>query len=343
MPRFVAQIAPQKSTQYANMARQLAPHELRLSSPGASAPEFVPVELGGQDYLEFELPEDLTQVQARELGALAMTSAFFQFHERLGQFDGPFLQPIETGFSPALPEELVTTRRYRGKTNELFTHFLCNVARSSSGLASRSWDTLRVLDPLFGGGTTLFVALTLGASAAGVEHRAQDIHSTAAFLRQFLRGHGIRCRERHERLKQAGQRWSFTIGEDQAQQCILARGDTSDAALLTSGFRPHLIVTDLPYGIQHQGQLTSILTSAIPAWASLLSRGGAMVFAWESTHFPRSEMMELVESLAPLRVLDDPPYDALAHRVDRVIKRRDVLVARPNTPHRESCAEGEGR
>ena len=39
-------------------------------------------------------------------------------------------------------------------------------------------------------------------------------------------------------------------------------------------------------------------------------------------------MAALVEALTPLRVVRDAPYDGLAHRVDRVIKRRDVIVAR---------------
>jgi hypothetical protein len=39
-------------------------------------------------------------------------------------------------------------------------------------------------------------------------------------------------------------------------------------------------------------------------------------------------MVALVETVAPLTVLNDPPYNQLAHRVDRVIKRRDILVAR---------------
>ena len=39
-------------------------------------------------------------------------------------------------------------------------------------------------------------------------------------------------------------------------------------------------------------------------------------------------MIALVQSLAPLTILNQPPYDQLAHRVDRVIKRRDILVAR---------------
>jgi hypothetical protein len=39
-------------------------------------------------------------------------------------------------------------------------------------------------------------------------------------------------------------------------------------------------------------------------------------------------MIHLVETVAPVTVLNEPPYAALAHRVDRVIKQRDVVVAR---------------
>ena len=50
--------------------------------------------------------------------------------------------------------------------------------------------------------------------------------------------------------------------------------------------------------------------------------------AWESTRFPRTDMIALVQAATPLTVLNEPPYDQLSHRVDRVIKNRDVLVAR---------------
>ena len=326
MPTWVAQIAPQRSTQYATLATDLAPHELQLELPDAS--EIVPVELGGQTYLQFELPAEPDGDQIVELGLLAMTTAFFARYEQLGTVRGPLLRPIDTGFKPALPRELMMARRYRGKTNELFTHFMCNIARYSSALARRSWDTLRVYDPLAGGGTTLLTALVLGASVAGVDHNAKDVGSTASFLRQFSREQGIALEEKRERLKTVGQRWLFSFGRDRSQTCLLAHGDTGDSQALISGFRPHLIVADLPYGIQHHGELVALLTRALPVWASLLPPSGAMVLAWESRRYPREEMVALAESVAPLSVLNGPPYDALAHRVDRVIKQRDVLVAR---------------
>ena len=63
---------------------------------------------------------------------------------------------------------------------------LTNIAES----IGQPWSTLRVLDPLAGGGTTLFVALVLGADALGVEQSARDVASTASFLQRYLGGEG---------------------------------------------------------------------------------------------------------------------------------------------------------
>jgi tRNA G10 N-methylase Trm11 len=235
---------------------------------------------------------------------------------------------------------MMMARRYRGKTNELFTHYLCNLARYSSDLAHRPWETLRLFDPLAGGGTTLFAALMLGASVAGIEQRQKDVQTTTAFIRQFTRQQGISCQEAKANLRGVGRRWTFTLGEEQ-QTCLVAHGDTANAPELISGFRPHLIVGDLPYGIQHKGQLVDLLENALPIWEILLPPGGALVLAWESRRLPRPEMIELIEASGTLVVLDDPPYNRMAHRVDRVIKRRDVIVARPSAGLAAGLA-GEG-
>ncbi len=50
--------------------------------------------------------------------------------------------------------------------------------------------------------------------------------------------------------------------------------------------------------------------------------------AWESKRFSRDQMIQLVETESRLSVLNDPPYNELAHRVDRVIKERDIIVAK---------------
>lgn len=326
----VAQLAPQRSTQYAELVHALAPHELNLSSLQSSLLDLHPLTLAGQSFLRLELSQPLTSAQLRELGSLATCSAFFEYHDSLAGQAGPFLKPLETGFAPALPPDLIMTRRYRGKTNELFTHWLCNIAKFSSDLAARPWHELRVFDPLAGGGTTLLTALVLGAHAAGVEQSAQDAKSTASFLAQYLQEARISHRKTDERIKRLGQRWKFEIGQKgsaEIQQCVITQGDTTQSVPLLDGFKPHLIVTDLPYGIQHSGQLSSLLNDALPVWASLLAPAGALAFSWDATRFGRDEMVALVESAAALRVRNHPPYTAFGHRVDRVIKQRDVIVA----------------
>lgn len=329
MPVLLAQIAPQRSTQYAALADALAPHELRLSAIGPLLAGITPARLGGQDYLRLDLAAmpDARQMQA--LGALAMTSAFFELRDRIDADDGPWLRPLDTGFEPAFPPDMVMARRYRGKTNELFTRFLLNIARHSSAFAAEPWRELRVFDPLAGGGTTLFSALVLGAHVAGVEKSAQDTQTTAAFIQQYTREEGIPCRVKEERLKKVGRRWWFELGKADPRRCLLAQGDTLRAAELLAGFKkPHLIVGDLPYGIQHHGELESLLRQALPVWASLLMPGGAMALAWDATRFPREDMLALAQQALPAScvALNAPPYDSLAHRVDRVIRRRDVLV-----------------
>jgi hypothetical protein len=149
-----------------------------------------------------------------------------------------------------------------------------------------------------------------------------------AYVRQFCHEARISCRVQEERLRKIGRRTTLTLGKTPPRRCVLAQGKTEQSAALTTGFKPHFIITDLPYGIQHNGPLLDLLTTGLPVWAGLLPVGGTLVFAWDATRFARSEMAGHVAANAPLVVLDTPPYDQLAHRVDRVIKRRDVLVAR---------------
>jgi hypothetical protein len=329
MPTLLAQIAPQRSTQYAALAGDLAPFEIQLSPIGEQLSAIEAVQLG-QSYLKCKLHSEPTPEQIKELGLFAMTKAWFFYFDRLADYDGPFLRPIETHFSPAVPMDIVTTRRYSGKTNELLTHFMCNLARFSSDFSDQSWDNLRLFDPLAGGGTTLFVALVLGADAAGVELNKKSAHSTAVFLKQFMQEQRLPLLFKEERLKkQKASRWWFTIGQETQKRCILAKGEISQAPELISGFKkPHFIVTDLPYGIQHGGPLDELLTEALPIWGEVLLPGGTLVFSWDASRFSRDEMIDLVEAQSNLNVLNDSPYDQLSHRVDRVIKKRDIIVAK---------------
>lgn len=329
MSTILAQVAPQRSTPYAELASTLAPQELLLSPLGQHIQSIVPVSLGRQEYLRIELEAALDEALLRELGWLAMSSVFFEHYDRVGDVEGPLLKPVDTVFEPVLPPDLMTARRYKGKTSELFTHFMCNIGRYSSAFAAQDWKKLRLFDPLMGGGTTLLTGLVLGAEVIGIEQNPKDVESTVAFLRQYGREQKIPCKVTEERLKGLGKRWWVTIGRTLPRRCVLVRGDAAQADVLLKGFKkPHLIVADLPYGIQHFGQFIDTLAEVLPVWAGVLEPGGTITLAWEATHFPRQKMIDVFQQVSGLTVLNQPPYDQLAHRVDRVIKQRDVIVAR---------------
>lgn len=328
MLTIAAQIAPQRSTQYTDMVTALAPHEIRLSPLGEHiTSEIEALRMGQQAYLKFRLDTDPDERLLSAFDQMAMTNAYFHLHEELGGMVGPFLKPIDLPSCAVFPPSLIETRRYRGKTNELFTQFMCNIARASSDFHDTAWHDLTLLDPLCGGGTTLFVGLMFGADVIGVDNDRKVVEGTVAFLKKYLREAGISAKFREDRLKQVGKRWFITLAP--SMHCLIGRGDTRDVRPFANGVkRPHLLVTDLPYGIQHRDEWQTMLEEALPAWANALVTGGTMVFSWDATRFPRPEMLDLVGSISDLTILNDPPYDQLAHRVDRVIKQRDILVAR---------------
>ncbi|HYI03415.1 MAG TPA: hypothetical protein VD858_00895, partial [Reyranella sp.] len=313
-----------------NLARDLAEAELLASPIGSGLQDVSLRNIAGQDYVQFSLPGPITRETARLLASMAMLGGVFETFDSIGDVSGPLLRPVPATHPAFISPDMAATRRYKGKTNETFTHFLCNMAKYASAFAQEEWATLDVVDPLCGGGTTLFTALSLGADVAGLDADRTDVESTAAFITQYCRENRIALATKEERLRKLGaRRWLFQIGRDDVRRCMLALGDASRTSELLAGFgRPHLIVTDLPYGIQHRGPLHGLLADCLPDWAELLVPGGAIAFSWDSTRLDRQEMMALVGKIADLEVVDRPPYDRLAHRVDRVIKRRDVLVAR---------------
>lgn len=328
MTIILAQLSPQRSTQYSDLVADLAPYEIALTSIGSyltENPEFV--RLGSQDYLKLSLKADLDDDLLQELPALVMSNAYFEYYEQIGDMPGPFLKPLEIESETFLPESLIATRRYRGKTNELFTQFMCNIARANSAFADTPWHKLTLLDPLSGGGTTLFVGLTLGADVVGVEQDKKVVDGTIAFLKQYMKEARISAKFREDKFKNIGKRWFITVKN--SARCVVGRGDTVNVKDFVHGLkRPQLLVTDLPYGIQHRAEWLKMLRNALPLWFDTLVDGGTMVFSWNASDYARDEMVALVEDVSDFKVLNDAPYNQLSHRVDRVIKNRDIIIAR---------------
>ena len=330
--KLALKITPQRSTQYASMTEKLAVPEL-LASPLAPAIEHVePVTLAGQNYLLVVLENADHALLGAVLARLGATSEAYQYFESIGEMQGPFLRPLDCAWTPFVPLEMAEARRYKGKTNEVFTRVLLNVAIFAGAFRERITERLRALDPLAGGCTTLFLALAAGYDAFGIEHQKQDVESSALFVHQFLHEEHIPFKERDERGRRAGRRYIFEIGhKGETRHLVLVQGETAQADMhlqeVPGGPRMHAVVADLPYGIQHFGEISGLLKGGLPTWESLLLPGGALALAWNATRIKREEMEACIEQTTSLRVLNDPPYTLFEHAVDRVIKKRDIVVA----------------
>ncbi len=336
MKELALKIAPQRSTQYANMAEKLAAPELLASPLGSAIKQIEVVTFAGQGYLLVTLDDEslLPPCPALEdiLPWLGATGEAFEFFKRIGQVEGPFLRPLEVTFTPFVPLEMAEIRRYKGKTNEVFTRVLLNMAVFAGAYSNQCTGRLRVLDPIAGGGTTLFLALAAGYDAFGIEHQKQDVETTVVFIRQYLNSIHLPYKELDERGRRAGRRYQFEIGrKGMTRRLVLAHGDACEADLhmqeVPGGPHMHAIVGDLPYGIQHLGEIAGMLSKALPVWERILLPGGTVALAWNATRIKRAAMMELIERHTQMHICNDPPYTQLEHTVDRVIKKRDIIVA----------------
>jgi hypothetical protein len=327
-------ITPQRSTQYAHLTASLAVPELLASPLHAVIREVQSVTLAGQSYLLVTVDEACLSAAATGniLYRLGTISEVYEYFEHIGDVPGPLLRPVEPQFTPFVPLEMAEIRRYKGKTNEIFTRVLLNVALFAGNYAACSTQRLRILDPLAGGGTMLFVALACGYDAFGIELERQDVETTAIFVRQYLKGEHIHFKEIDERGRKAGRRYQFEIGpKGDTRHLVLTHGDCRAANLhmrdIAGGPHVHAIVSDLPYGIQHFGEISNLLGQSLPVWEEMLLPGGTIALAWNATRIKRAEMVELIQKHTQLLIHNDPPYTQFEHIVDRVIKKRDIVVA----------------
>ncbi len=331
--KLVLKITPQRSTQYARMTAALALPEL-LASPLRTVISAVePIKLAGHDYLLTTIEDAAldTAYLCAILARLGAISEAYEFFEQIADVPGPLLRPLEPLFIPFVPLEMAEARRYRGKTNEVFTQVLLNIAIFAGKYSEPPGERLRILDPLAGGGTTLFLALAAGYDAFGIELERQDVETTAVFVRQYLEGERIPFKEVDERGRRAGRRYQFEIGrKGDTRHLVLANGDSREAQMhmreVAGGPHVHAVVGDLPYGIQHVGEVAELLGRVLPVWEQMLFSGGTLALAWNATRIERPAMLDLFARHTHLQVLDGPPYTQLAHAVDRVIKKRDIIV-----------------
>ncbi len=335
--RYAMLLKPHPNVRYRQSLQKLAPIEFQCIAEAWSIRDARPEIALIQDepFLTFET-EEMTDGAWRALSS----------HSGIclaAVLEGDALKPLRREQRAFLPEDLSQVLKYKGKTNADFTRMLLHCAKAASAFA-REDGPLCVLDPLCGKGTTLFCALQEGDGGVGVERDAKALEEADRYFERFLQTHRLKYRkETGARTLPKGEcaktvSYSLAPSAESMKQgnvktLRLIHGDTLQLSALVRAESAHLVVGDLPYGIQHaprsgreMSTLQGLVWEAMPLYATALRPGGVAALAFNTHTLKRRELAKAMRS-AGLEVLDAPPYDDFEHWVEQAVNR-DVVIAR---------------
>ena len=305
----------------------------------------------GIDYLTFTSEDELNSEDLVLLSRLSFTYAIFL---ELKQGDDIYFKPIYKHSSYYFNENLSMILKYTGKTNELFTRFMLNVAIMIYKRNSSLKEDLFLLDPVCGKGTTLFEALILGVSCSGIDINEKLVNEAYSYLKKYLE----MGKYKHEtfmekfsdpRKKIHSKRINFQIAKNKEDKKLknildleLIDGDSKYADSFFKKETFHLIVGDLPYGVQHGSKVGNdqgftrnpdeFLLNSLPAWIKVLKKGGVMVLSWNTFVLKRSLMENILKENGLKLLMNDDPH-AFSHRVDQAINRDMIIAVKEDTKY----------
>jgi hypothetical protein len=341
VPTYALLIAPSANRVYAEASVSLLTGELAVFNDtllGGRLADIAESTIAGVRYVTFTAPA-LSDEDSAALANLSVLYVLFEVRDDL-------LRPIQLRGLDRFSSDLVSIPKYAGKTNEQFTKLLLNVTAVSTDkpeafLTSR----LRVLDPMCGRGTTLNQAMTYGFDVTGLDIDGKDFDAYSAFVRTWLKTKRLKhtaevvpLRRNRARL---GRRLDITVaGTNEAykagdiQKISFLHADTLHSAEIFKPASFDVLVTDLPYGVQHGSRQQSVLSrsplkllaEAVGPWSKLVRPGGAVGISWNTYGGSREQLAEILAG-AGFEPLGDPSYLGFEHRVDQAITR-DLIVAR---------------
>ncbi|MDL2206290.1 hypothetical protein LJC33_05200, partial [Eubacteriales bacterium OttesenSCG-928-N13] len=244
--------------------------------------------------------------------------------------DGSFI-PLSSGRSPYLGADLPSVLKYKGKTNEVFTHYLINMALYASAFADAP-VRLKLIDPMCGRATALFDAVNRGWDAFGADLDRADIHEADVFFKRYLTFHKFKHTTKEMSMTLKGKRSllrkqfrfanapeAFKAGDMPELSLICA--DAADALSAFPRKSFHLAVMDLPYGVQHSAatrgkpeSVEKLLSRVLPALRESLLPGGAVAISFNVHNLPLTQARALLSD-AGFDVMQGGAFDGLSHWV----------------------------
>ena len=336
--RYALLLKPHANVRYRQSLQKLALIELKsmLMAWGMEQIEPEWQSIAGEPFLTFET-DAMTDEAWREI---SRHSAACMAAEVL---DGGLLKPIEWNVQNVLPDDLPHVLKYKGKTNADFTYMMLHCAKAASAFAKTA-EPLRVMDPMCGKGTTLFCAMCEGHHAVGIETDMKSLQEADTYYARFLKLHRLKHKrsEQSRTLPKGGNAHSVTFEAAADAQAMkngavialeMLNGDAARAAEMVKPGSVHLIVSDLPYGVQHapkenggMSALSRLLKRVAPGCIKALKPGGAMAFSFNLNTLRRKEVEQVLVE-AGLEVLTEGPYADFSHWVEQAVDR-DVVIAR---------------
>lgn len=336
--RYCLLLKPHPNARYAQSLQKLALAELQcILNAWEIQSEAFWTEIAGVPFLGFEMdgfPEHAWEMISRHSAVCFAASA-----------EDVLLRPILLKRDDYAPEDLAEVLKYKGKTNVDFTAMMLHCARAASAFV-RDKEPLVLLDPVCGKGTSLFCALKEGYHTVGVDVDEKAIGEADIYFSRYLKYH--KWKHRREiasatlpKGKSAKEiRFSFANEPDaykrgEGRMLRLLSGDTRSVDSMLGERSCHLIVGDMPYGVQHapkQGKghfsFQGILTEGMAAYHRVLKYGGTIALAFNTYTLSRKSVEESMQN-AGLTVLSQPPYHDFSHWVEQAVNR-DFVVARKN-------------
>ena len=314
---------PHANVRYRTEAQRLARAELSILLGAAG--EDVSIEettLLDLPALSVHTPAPLSEAQLARVRMHSLLYGLFECRE-----DG-LLSPV-AGREPALlGEDLPGVLKYKGKTNELFTQLLMNVACASLGPVAPEGE-IRLLDPMCGRGTTLFVGVNRGWNCTGSDVDRADLKEAEQYFKRYLEYHRIKHSLKRGSLTISGGRPAPFVQFEGPAQLRLAQLDCAHVRQAFGKRAFHLIVCDLPYGVQHAaqgGRPEQLLERALPGWREALLPGGVAAVSFNAQTLDGDQVRRRMAD-AGFEPMDGEAWRSFGHWVEQAVTR-DLVVAR---------------
>ena len=312
MKKIALQISPEAKAAYFADYLTVAMQELQQVCNDVAVTH---TGIGSLEFFELEADSDIVDKLLR-----------LSFVQGVYAIEGELLRPLDLRADFRLHEDFVFGSKYKGKTNERLTQMLINVALAA--IDTKDNDKIKLLDPMCGRGTTLLWAMRYGIKSKGIEQDAKALPEIHRHLKKWTKLH----RQKHKmtegyigaanKKKSTGRFLEFSA-EGTTMQVITADARQADQVLKQEKF--DLIVSDLPYGVQHQTtertrDPLAVIAECVEAWKNCLKKEGAIVLSFNRYNPKRTELIDVFSNAG----FEANPF-TIEHRMSESIVR-DVVI-----------------